>query len=117
MRTCEFGQSRNPDPSLSPEKRRDPWPKGDLVVNRSQLPGLNQYVAFLRENKSDGCTMVDTISLTHLRRNSMLASERFKDASCASFFALSDEKEVRDLYNRPDLRTMIQFSKYIGRDW
>lgn len=104
------------DPSLSPEKRRDPWPKGDRVVNRSQLPGLNQYVAYLRENKSDGCTTVDTIILTHLRRNSVLASERFKDASCASSFALSDEKEVRDLYNRPDLRTMIPFSKYIGHD-
>lgn len=105
------------DPSTHPQARRVPWPKGDRLVDKSHVPGLNQYVTFLRENKSDGCTTVDTIGLIHLRGKSIMASERLKDASCASSFVFSDEKEVRDLYNRPDLRTMITFSKYIGHDW
>lgn len=57
---------------------------GKLPLSDTDLAGLDSLLAFYRTNSSAGCTTKDSIKISQIRNGKVIATEKFKDASCGA---------------------------------
>ncbi len=89
--------TRTPEPSVSVAAVRlalegpEPRPKyrdaerrerGHLPLSESDFAGLDTLLGFYRTNSLAGCTTHDEIKISEIRDGKVIATEKFKDASC-----------------------------------
>jgi hypothetical protein len=77
---------------------------GQVTLSGTDLTGLDKLLRFYRSGRSGGCTTSDRIIVCRLRDGKIVATEHFKDDSCATY-------EMKELLTMPSLISRIQKSK------
>jgi len=56
---------------------------GTLSLTKSDVEGLDRLLQFYRSSRRNGCTTVDTISISQRHDGKVAATEQFTDGSCS----------------------------------
>jgi len=71
---------------------------GDLTLTEADVAGLDRLLQFYRSSPRDGCTTVDTISVSQHHAGKTTATEQFTDGSCS--YARKDLTRISELVAR-----------------
>lgn len=74
---------------------------GDLTLTETDVEGLDRLLQFYRSSPRNGCTTVDTISISQRHDGKVVATEEFTDGSCS--YARKDLTRITALVARLEM--------------
>jgi hypothetical protein len=69
--------------SIHPFSKKKRQPSSVIKLTEDEVKGLDQLLKFYRSNHANGCTTVDSITLTLYRGIKPMRQEKYTDASCS----------------------------------